>query len=464
MTDRLRAYHALPYPLKRWVVGLHGLRLQRERYGPETGRLISEARVIENWDPVAISRWQEARIEEILERAGAAVPFYRESWGSPATQLGRNDLGSWPILRKEEVRSHPAGFVAEDAAPSEGHEIHTSGSTGTPITVRVGTQAIRRWYALFEARWCGWHGVGRDDRWAIVGGRLVTRPGRKRPPYWVWNRPMHQLYLSAYHLAPSTVADYVGAMRRHQVAYLLGYPSAMFELAREALERGVACPTLRVVISNAEPLLPEQRSVIGRAFGCPVRDTYGMAEMVAAAGECEHGTMHLWPEVGYVEVLDDRDRPVPAGEVGRLVCTGLLNDVMPLIRYEVGDRGSLAPSGERCPCGRSLPILKSVEGRLDDVVTTPDGRRVGRLDTVFKTDLPIRFAQIVQDAEDRLVVRVVPAPGFNGTAGKEIKRRLRDRVGHMQIDLQEVSDIPRGPSGKRRGVISRLSVEGGRSG
>ncbi len=138
---------------------------------------------------------------------------------------------------------------------------------------------------------------------------MVAAPGRSRPPYWVWNAPMRQLYLSSYHLAPSTVRDYCEAMRRHGVVYLLGYPSAIAELARDAMEMGVTIPLLKVVISNAEPLLPDQRRLIQEVFGCPVRDTYGMAEMVAAAGECEHGTLHLWPEVGVVEVLDDDDRP-----------------------------------------------------------------------------------------------------------------------------------------------------------
>ena len=119
-------------------------------------------------------------------------------------------------------------------------------------------------------------------------------------------------------------------------------------------------PGLKVVISNAEPLFSYQRKLISQVFGCPVRETYGMSEMVAAAGECEHGRLHLWPEAGIVEVLaDDRDEPLPNGEVGRLICTGLINEDMPLIRYELGDRGSwriprrVVLAAGRCPsCNR----------------------------------------------------------------------------------------------------------------
>ena len=102
-------------------------------------------------------------------------------------------------------------------------------------------------------------------------------------------------------------------------------------------------------------------------------------------------------------------------------------------------------------------MLRAVEGRLDDVVITPDGRRVGRLDTVFKTDLPIRSAQIVQEGTEKLTVKIVAAPGFDSNAAATVRRRLRDRVGPMNIDVREVADIPLGPAGKRRGVISKLS-------
>jgi phenylacetate-CoA ligase len=464
MPEWMGVFHALPYPLKKMAAGAQGRLLQRRRYGPETDGLVCEARARERWTESELEVWQQRELQAVLERASASVPHYRAR--VDADHLGGDPhvLSSWPVLSKETVRSDPGPFVADGLNSSRLHGMQTSGSTGTPITVYVSTADLRRWYALSEARWLGWNGVGRLDRWAILGGRMVAAPGRSRPPFWVWNAPMRQLYLSSYHLAPSTVRDYCEAMRRHEVVYLLGYPSAIAELARGARETAVTCPPLKVVISNAEPLLPGQRKTIQEAFGCPVRDTYGMAEMVAAAGECERGSLHLWPEVGVVEVLDDNDRPVPPGETGRLVCTGLLNQHMPLIRYDVGDRGALAPPGEQCDCGRTLPILKGVEGRLDDVVITRDGRRIGRLDTVFKTDMPIRVAQIVQEKGMGLIVKVVPAPGYGDDTRALIKERLQDRVGVMDIDIREVPSIPRGAAGKLRGVISKLPSHGTRAG
>jgi phenylacetate-CoA ligase len=102
-----------------------------------------------------------------------------------------------------------------------------------------------------------------------------------------------------------------------------------------------------------------------------------MAEIAAAASECTAGTLHLWPEVGWVEVFESA-QPIDSGAPRDLVCTGLLNTDMPLIRYRVGDSGVLPVVHEACSCGRTLPTLASIEGRADDLLYTSDGRRIGR--------------------------------------------------------------------------------------
>jgi phenylacetate-coenzyme A ligase PaaK-like adenylate-forming protein len=417
----------------------------------------------EYWTPDQWSGWQEERLGRLLRQASTNVAYYRRRWD----EVGRNPdrprltrLADWPVLRKEQVRADPPAFVASGRKSRLTAREHTSGTTGTPISLWVGRNDARLWYALFEARVRRWNGVDRADRWAMLGGQLVVSPAQARPPFWVWNAGMRQLYMSSYHLSPATAAMYVAAMRQHDVSYLLGYPSAMSTLAAFALEQGLKTPVLRVAIGNAEPLLLWQRAAISAAFRCPVRETYGMAEIVCGASECSAGSLHLWPEAGVVEVLaDDADREVSPGHSGRLVATGLLNETMPLIRYELGDRGSFDGAGDPCGCGRTLPRLLSVEGRTDDVLVTPDGRRVGRLDPVFKADLPIREAQVIQETIDRIRVRVVAAEGFDERHAREIRLRLRDRLGSdVQIAVETTDCIPRGSRGKFQAVVSKLNV------
>jgi phenylacetate-CoA ligase len=367
-------------------------------------------------------------------------------------------LSNWPVLSKDELRSNPVAFVVEDVPKTRLRVEHTSGTTGTPVPLCHGQQTARSWYALMEARWRGWYGLSRADRWAIFGGQLVAPIAQKSPPFWVWNSGLRQLYLSSYHLSPENCSAYLQAIRDREIVYLLGYPSSLYSLALFAAEQHLVASSLSVVISNAEPLYRRQRELISRVFRCPVRDTYGVSEMVCGASECEAGTMHLWPDAGIYEVLrDEADEPVEPGEPGRLICTGLLNPDMPLIRYEVGDRVAIAAADAKCSCGRTLPILLSVEGRSDDMIITPDGRRIGRLDPIFKSDIPIREGQIVQESLDLIRMLIVPAPGFTPAHERALIAALRDRVGAMEVRIERVPSIPRTANGKFRAVISKVT-------
>lgn len=465
MPDLLTLYHRLPYPLRVAAATARGLYLRAWRYGAETEALAAQALEREHWPAARWQAWREERLAHLLHRAATRVPFYRAQWQERRRRGDRSpwdQLASWPTLPKEAVRADPEAFLADDHQGKRLFVEHTSGTTGTPLTLYWPRTTVRAWYALFEARSRRWYGVDRHQRWANIGGQLVAPVEERRPPYWVWNPALHQLYLSSYHLAPDTVGAYLEALVRHRVTYLLGYPSSLHSLAHLAQTGGHQAPPMQVAIANAEPLYDHQRATIAAVFGCPVRETYGMAEIACAAGECEAGSLHLWPEVGTVEVLsDDGDQAVSPGLSGRIIATGLLNEAMPLIRYETGDRGALAAAdAPPCACGRSLPCLAGIEGRMDDLLRTPDGRRVGRMDPVFKADFPLREAQIVQRRLEEVIVKVVPTPGFDASWAEKVAARVRLRLGtKVTVRVETVEAIPRTRAGKLKAVVSELATK-----
>ena len=461
-----RVFRRLPQPLKTAAASVHGARLARRRYGgvgpvEATERLVDEALERERWDAATWQSWLDERRTAMLRHAASKVAHYRRYWrGESGDGDASSDLAGWPILDKSAVRRAPESFVADDSPKLYAES--TSGTTGTPLRLFRSAAVEREWYALFEARSRRWYGVDRFTPWAILGGRLVVPPERKEPPFWVWNGGLRQLYLSSYHLRPDWVAHALGEMAHRGVRHVYGYPSAVHELARAVLEADPDAGRrlgLKVVVTNAEPLLEVQRRDIEAAFVCPVRETWGMAELVAAAGECEHGGLHLWPEVGLVEVDDDHE----------VVATTLIARDQPLIRYRLGDRLAetpTAPGNATCPCGRTLPVLAGLEGRIDDVLALPDGRRVGRLDPVFKGDLPIREAQIVQESPTRVRLCYVPADGFDDSSRNELRRRLAERLGGpdqdqigVEIALDAVERIPRDANGKFRAVVRAFDVD-----
>lgn len=451
-------YDRLPAPLRTVAASARGAQLSATRYGRDLEHLVREAHERELWDRARWEAWAAEVVPPALRHAARHVPAHRATWACRPGDPG--DLAAWPVLGKEPLRADPRAFVADDA-PRGLVADHTSGTTGTPLQLWADRGGVRAWYALFEARVRRWHGVDRHTPVGMFGGQLVVPPARDRPPYWVWNAPMRQLYVSVHHIRPDRADAIVAALRARRVRYLLGYTSALVALARAMEAAGTSPLELEVVVTNAEPASRPDRARIEAAFGAPVRATYGLAEAVAAGVECAAGRLHLMPDVGPFEVVGPTRPGEPEG-MGEIVATSVLNRAMPLVRYQVGDRAT-PPRWAPCRCGLLLPWVETIEGRSDDVVWTPDGRAVGRLDPVFKADLPVVEAQVVQEELDRIRVRVVPAPGWDDAARRVVAARTRERIGDVRVEVEVVDALERTAGGKLRAVVSHVEgpPEGG---
>lgn len=463
MNNLLRLYHQFPAPLRSMAATLRGYQLRSWYYGPETERLTAEALEREQWSRTQWQSWREQRLAFVLHRAATRVPYYREQWAARRRRGDRASweyLENWVVLEKEPLRENPKRFIADDCDVRRMFPLHTSGTSGKPLNLWSSIRPLRSWYALLDARCRLWAGVSRHDPWARFGGQLVVPFKECNPPFWVWNAALKQLYMSTNHLTPHLIPHYLDALARYRIRYLLGYSSSFNALAQEALRQGRDDLKFAVAITNGEPVFDYQRKAVAEAFQCPVRETYGMAEAVAAASECQNGRLHLWPEVGLVEILEN-DQPVGFDSCGDLICTGLLNADMPLIRYRIGDRGQLAAEGP-CRCGRQLPMMTVTEGKNYDLLRTRDGRRVSSFGPVFAS-IPVREAQIVQETLDQIRVRYVPAAHFTPRYGRSITERLQARLGDVRVVLEKVDVVPRGANGKFRGVICNLPEEERRS-
>jgi phenylacetate-CoA ligase len=466
MKQFLGLYHRMPGALRSVAATARGYYLRSWRYGRESDSLIAATLERESWSPAQWERWRDERLGYVLDRALKQVPWYREHWAERRRRGDRASpelLENWPVLEKETLRSDARAFVADDIDIRRMFHEHTSGTTGKPLDIWRSRHTVRSLYALASARTRIWDGIPDGVRYARLGGQLVTPVSQRTPPFWVWNAAMHQLYMSTYHLAPDLIPHYFDALHRYRIEYIAGYTSALVALAREALRLGRDDLRMLTAVTNAEPVREDERKLISEAFHCPVRETYGMAETVAAGSECPAGTLHQWPEAGHIEVSEPfaDSNGGHAGPSGEFLCTGLLNPDMPLIRYRVGDRGT-APHFRPCACGRTLPVIDAVDGRTTDLLLTRDGRRVFWLNPVFY-GLPVRETQIVQESLDRLTVRAVPAPGFGPATTRTISDRLRQRMGDVDIDVQQVSEVPRTSFGKLRAVVCNLSAEEQRS-
>jgi len=421
------------------------------RQGREFRSLLAALGRSERLAPSELAAHQLHGLQAVLLRAGRNVPFYREALadsgllGTEITSLA--DLARLPLIDKGIVRSRPEDF--RDRSVRFIVRGYTSGTTGTPLTVYRDLASVIQENAIIWRQRL-WFGVKPGERLAVLRGEVVTPAARRTPPFWRRDRFANELLLSSHHLAPQNTRAYHDALTRFAPAALYAYPSAAAELARLLRDQRLSPPPLRAVFTASETLRPEDAALIGRVFRAPVVDRYGNAERTLAGGHCERGGYHLWTDVTLLELIPTRE--------GRaeLVGTPLVGRAMPLLRYRTGDE-AVVPAAD-CRCGRSFPVVARIEGRLDPLVRTPDGRRVGRLDHVWKGLAHVAAGQIVQEADLTVRLRVVPEPGFAAADRVAIEAHARERLGpDLQIVIEEVDRLPRTPAGKFIAVVSRVA-------
>jgi phenylacetate-CoA ligase len=461
LTSHLYPY--LPVWFQNLGISLYGYAWKRERLGGRFAQHVAEFKARDRWSADEFAAYLQSQLRSVLAHAYAQVPYYGRAWRGLGLdpgdfgQFGLADLGRLPATRKDDLRQSPADFTVQSLARGRELRFHqTSGTTGTPITAAFTVEGHRRLMAAREARSFGWAGVSILEPRSMIGGRLVVPKGLARPPFHRYNRAEKQVYLSAFHISPANAPHYVAALNHYQPKVFTGCASAHYLLGTMMLERGLALDYQpRALIMSAEKLTPQMKAVLRQAFRAPAYEEYGCVENCVLATECEHGRLHASPDFGIVEIVDAQGRPAPPGVAGRILCTSLLNEAQPLVRYELGDLGAWAE--EPCPCGRNhLPVLKEVVGRLEDVVTGPDGRQMVRFHGLF-IDLPkVVEGQVIQETLDQFTIRVVALDGFGDKEAQVIRNRLLERLGNVKVNLERVPAIPRTERGKFRAVISKL--------
>jgi phenylacetate-CoA ligase len=217
----------------------------------------------------------------------------------------------------------------------------------------------------------------------------------------------------------------------------------------------------RLIFTQGEVVTQHCRDVVKKTFNSELFEIYGSVEFEHLAFECnKHCGLHSITSGAYIEFVGED------GELGEIIVTGLCNHVMPLIRYRIGDSG--IPSGEKCSCGRSLPLIKSIQGRINEYLLLPSGRKISWLHfyhyfykELEKNVFSISQYQIVQDRIDRIIFKVVAGKEFDPKILERIKSNLETYFAkqgeNLEVVMQIVDDIPIEPTGKRRILVSRLN-------
>jgi phenylacetate-CoA ligase len=286
-----------------------------------------------------------------------------------------------------------------------------------------------------------WAGISPHCPRITAFGSRVVPSRQKSPPFWVHNIAENQIFISIYHLSHSSAADYITFLKRHDSSVVEGFPSAVGILADFVLAAGELV-RMRAVFTDGEPLSLVLRHKIERAFSCRVYNTYGNTELCGLIQQCDYQNMHVNPDYGFLEIVDEEGCPVRPGQTGYFVWTGFINESMPLLRYKIGDRGAWLTSQE-CACGRKSLLVDPGVSRESELLYAADGRIFSprAVNQLLKSATTFRFCQFVQSKNSHVLIRAVGAAAGAGQELAGIRQRMMAMLGQgTTVDIELASE------------------------
>ena len=395
-----------------------------------------------------------ARVHDLLVHAQQTVPHYREAFrrvGFDARTFDRLEhLRDVPELAHIEFRERTADLHSDRFDPAHLVRYRTGGTTGAPVAFSQTRRSIWCKEALTEALHArmGWR-PGQRVAWlwgaaqdAPAEGRDALRRLKRRLEAWVDAGDWY----AASTLDEARIDDYIRRLQARPPAAMQAYPSAADLMAKRLLATGQRLP-IPLVLLSAEQVYDDQRARVAQAFDAEVFTFYGARELGWVAAEqrgCHR--LHVGTACMHVESTVDH----------RLLVTDLVNWAMPLIRYEIGDRGVVSTTP--CPCGDPRPVIEALEGRIADAFTLPSGKLVSAalLDTRNRQlrREGVLEAQLVQDAPGHLTIGYVPGTNYADGFLDELVATLTELTGgELEIAATRIDNLATEPNGKVRWCV-----------
>jgi len=453
----------LPYPFKLGLKYLGGAIPLPIRYGPAFTRTLKFLKRSQWWSKKELEEYQMRQLRRLLDHSFENVPYYRRNFQErglkPQDIHTLGDLKKLPFTTKQIFQNNLEDLTAKNIPRAKLLKVTTGGSIGIPLTFfeekRLG---YTREAAFMTAQWER-VGYRLGDKRAVFRGEIIPRS--KENIFWKYDPLNKALLMSSFHLREENLSRYLIKLREFKPVFIHGYPSAISILAKYMKDRGSGLSVpLKAILCGSETIYDWQRKLFRDVFQCRVFSWYGHSEKVLLGGECEQSTYyHFFPEYGYLELIDKNgDSIAEEGAIGELVGTGFNNYATPFIRYRTGDLGVY--TSKRCACGRNYPLLKRVEGRLQDFFMARSGTPINLTSLIFAQHFQaltqIKEFQIEQGGEASITVRIVKSDNYTRKDEAEIRTNLSNSLGEgVEIIFEYVKTIPRTKRGKYRFFIQR---------
>lgn len=429
---------------------------------------------------------QQRQLVETARHAVAASPLYRELYAG--IELADDlDVRALPVVTKTMLMEHFDEWVSDPRlrlseveshlGRMRGDELYLGAYRCMPTGGTTGHKGVFV-YDLDEWRQCLSSFVRCSEMTGVrprLGRRLRVASVAATSPLHMTARFGLSMDLGLTALrrldARTPLGEIIAALNEHRPESLVAYASMASLLALEQLEGHLHIGP-RVVALNGEVCTEEMTANIRGAWGVEPFDVYGTTESLYAC-DCEHHHgMHVFEDLGLVDVVDEHDDPVADGMVGaKLLFTSFIKRTQPLLRYEISDMVALTTVP--CACGRPLARMVSVQGRSDDILRMAgaDGRTIAVHPHALKSPLSalpeLRQYKIIYDDDGLHVLVVLRDAVAADDLARRIDATLRSQllaagVADPRLEVTCVAELAReqGPSAKFKLIESHIGASG----
>jgi phenylacetate-CoA ligase len=418
----------------------------------------------DNFSEKEVNQKQEKLLEDILLYSYQQIPYYKKIFDQidliSNNQVDLDMFNQIPILTKDMIRENFNDLLAPNWKELGGEENTSGGSTGEPVKFIQGKN-YKAWnYYASKLYYNKMLGKEMGEKEANIWGseRDILR-GNIGLDAKITNFLYNRIFLNSFTLTEEKLFSFVEKINKFKPKSMWCYVESLFELAKFIKENNLKIHSPEIIISTAGTLTPEVRDFVEEVFETKVYNQYGSREVGPIACQCkEHKNMHTFPWANYVEIVDEKNKPVKPSEEGYVLVSTLTNKCMPLIRYKIGDMAIKAKSN-KCTCGRNTAKIKEVTGRVISHFYNNDGTKVhGQyfIHLFYFQDWVKKF-QVLQEEYDKVVCRVVKEKEPNQEDIKKIENKIKKVMGeNCQVEFSFVKGINPSKSGKYLYTISRV--------
>lgn len=448
-------------------------KLRRNIIFPFYWKYIKHSNVLSCYKALRTHQWntieenkeiQRKKLFKLIKYAGENIPYYKKVIEEYKIKFSEdnifNDIKKIPILTKEIIRNNfdeLYKFIDNTYYPNT-----TGGSTGKPVTLYQDKDYFG-WAAANKILLNEWAGIQIGDPIVKIWGSLrdILKGGQGFKGY-LRQKFSGITILNSDRMTENDLYEYVRNINYIKPDLILAFTNSIDELARFIQKHQLLIYSPRAVMTTAGVLYPEVRSRIKKVFRTKIFNRYGSQEVSDIACNCnKNEELHLFSDIHYLEIVDEEGREVKTGKIGNIIITLLTNYTMPLVRYKIEDRGIL--SKKECSCGRGLPLLEKVVGRIRGNFKNKFGDHVngGVFIDLFYFQDHIKQFQIIQEAVDFIVINLVLTDKSKikdtDQYFKEINQKIWKIMGHKtKIKYNIVDEIKPSPSGKYMYAFSRV--------